>query len=115
MNGGVELVSMREVLRLVPAYHERVWGGRRLRSELQPRATPIGEAWVVHEANRVASGRRAGRTLAEVSADAGAALLGRCVVAQTGPRFPLLIKLLDTSDWLSLQVHPDDAQAVEIE
>jgi mannose-6-phosphate isomerase len=41
--------------------------------------------------------------------------LGSDVVARTGTRFPLLIKLLDCNDWLSIQVHPNDAQASALE
>src|SRR5205085_5578966 len=102
-------------LRLSPAYRERVWGGRRLAPNAAGRAAPVGEAWLVHERNRVATGRQAGSTLAEVAAGLGEALLGRRAAARTGARFPLLIKLLDTADWLSLQVHPDDAQAARLE
>ena len=97
--------------RLEPQYHERVWGGQRLR----PATPPVGEAWIVYEHNRVVGGAAAGRTLAEVAAEQGEALLGRRAVAQTGTRFPLLIKLLDTADWLSVQVHPNDEQAVRLE
>jgi mannose-6-phosphate isomerase len=98
---------------LTPDFRERVWGGQRLR----PGAPPIGEAWVVYEHNRVATGPCAGRTLGEVAAHApsGEALLGRRAGRQWGARFPLLIKLLDCADWLSVQVHPDDAQAVRLE
>ena len=98
-------------LRLIPEYSQRVWGGQRLR----PGMPPIGEAWIVWEENRVAAGPEAGRPLAEVSAEYGPALLGRRVVGQTGSRFPLLIKLLDTAEWLSIQVHPDDEQAERLE
>lgn len=96
---------------LVPDYCRRVWGGQRLR----PSADPIGEAWVIGGANRVADGAFVGRTLAEVARDGGAAVLGARTVARTGTRFPLLIKLLDTADWLSVQVHPNDAQAERLE
>ncbi|HYP53741.1 MAG TPA: type I phosphomannose isomerase catalytic subunit, partial [Pyrinomonadaceae bacterium] len=41
----------------------------------------------------------------------GAAVLGREVFARYGRRFPLLVKLLDCADWLSVQVHPNDEQA----
>jgi mannose-6-phosphate isomerase len=41
--------------------------------------------------------------------------LGAKVIGGTGTRFPLLIKLLDCAQWLSLQVHPNDEQAVELE
>ncbi|MEW6422935.1 MAG: type I phosphomannose isomerase catalytic subunit, partial [Deinococcota bacterium] len=92
-------------LRLRPQLTERVWGGRRL----DPQApSPIGEAWVVYEQNVVQEGPHAGRSLAELSAAAPRELLGR---RAQGTRFPLLIKLLDCAEWLSVQVHPDDAQA----
>jgi len=98
-------------LLLVPEYRERVWGGQRLK----PSDSPVGEAWIVYEQNRIASGPHAGRLLADLAAEQGAALLGSRAVEHTGPRFPLLIKLLDTADWLSLQVHPNDEQAVQLE
>ena len=98
-------------LRLEPRFSERVWGGQRLK----PSDPPIGEAWIVWEENRVATGPFLGRTLAELAREHGPELLGRKVVEQTGPRFPLLIKLLDTAEWLSLQVHPQDEQAVQLE
>jgi mannose-6-phosphate isomerase len=95
-------------------YRERVWGGSNLRPAAEGR-TPIGEAWMVYEENTVASGRHEGRTLAGLAAQYGAALLGTKPLERTSTRFPLLIKLLDCNDWLSIQVHPDDAQAVELE
>jgi mannose-6-phosphate isomerase len=101
-----------ELIQLIPEYHPRVWGGRRLQPDADQ---PIGEAWIVHEHNRIAAERYAGRTLAELTAELGAALLGEAVVAHTGKRFPLLIKLLDCHDWLSIQVHPNDAQAIALE
>jgi mannose-6-phosphate isomerase len=103
---------MLELLRLIPEYHYRVWGGRRLKPDADQ---PVGEAWIVYENNRIADGRYAGQTLAALAAELGAALLGEAVVARTGTRFPLLIKLLDCNDWLSIQVHPNDAQAVALE
>lgn len=98
-------------LRLATAYHERVWGGRRLRAA----RPPIGEAWAIYEGNRIVGGAHDGRTLGELVAVQGEALLGRRALAQGGARFPLLIKLLDTADWLSVQVHPDDEQAARLE
>lgn len=97
--------------RVQPAYHPRVWGGQRLRGG----PTPVGEAWVVHEASAIIDGPLAGRSLAEAAALAGPALLGARAFARTGARFPLLLKLLDTVDWLSVQVHPDDVQAAQLE
>jgi mannose-6-phosphate isomerase len=103
-----------EPLRLGIQYHHRVWGGQRLKPT-QPGETPIGEAWLVHEHNRVQSGRFAGATLEVVAQELGAELLGERVIAHTGTRFPLLLKLLDCADWLSIQVHPNDTQAVQLE
>ena len=98
-------------LKLEPSYRDYVWGGNRLR----PGLSPTAEAWVVWEDDRIQSGRLAGKTLGEAALQFGAALLGTKVTARTGTRFPLLIKLLDCAKWLSLQVHPDDAQALELE
>ncbi len=89
---------------LEPQYRERVWGGRRLRAS----NPPIGEAWIAYGQSRFSSGRLAGRTLREVTAGREAQLLGTAVASRFGPRFPLLVKLLDCADWLSVQVHPND-------
>jgi mannose-6-phosphate isomerase len=94
------------LLRLEPSHHERVWGGRRFSTHDRT----IGEVWVVWHENRVADGPFGGRTLAELTAELGARLVGRRT-----DRFPLLVKLLDTSEWLSVQVHPDDDQARRLE
>lgn len=98
-------------LQLLPEYREYVWGGARLRPEIVPTA----EAWVVYEGDRVANGPFAGRILGELAAEYGGALLGSRAYNKTGARFPLLVKLLDCAQWLSLQVHPNDEQAVALE
>jgi mannose-6-phosphate isomerase len=88
-------------------YRERVWGGQRLK----PHDPPYGEAWVAFEESRVIDGKHAGRTVGELAAEHGAHFLGQDVAEAYGPRFPLLVKLLDCADWLSVQVHPNDEQA----
>lgn len=101
-----------EPFKLEPIYQPRVWGGYRL----QPGSLdPVGEAWLVYEGCRVSDGTWAGMTLAEVTEQAGATLLGEPVAARTGTRFPLLIKILHSTEWLSVQVHPNDEQARELE
>lgn len=95
---------------LDPQYRERVWGGRRLK----PADPPVGEAWVAFGESRVLAGRHAGRTLGELVALDGAGLLGREAALRFGTRFPLLVKLLDCADWLSVQVHPNDEQAARL-
>jgi len=104
-------MSLNSFLKLTPSYRDYVWGGERLR----PGHYPTAEAWVVWEDDMIESGSWAGKTLGEGAAQLGDKLLGAKAMARTGTRFPLLIKLLDCAKWLSLQVHPDDAQAVELE
>jgi mannose-6-phosphate isomerase len=95
------------LLALEPQYRERVWGGQALRAS----TPPIGEAWIAYGPSCVASGRLGGWTLDELVASHGPALLGTAVAERFRSRFPLLIKLLDCADWLSVQVHPNDEQA----
>lgn len=96
---------------LIPEYRDYVWGSDRLR----PGHSPTAEAWVVYEKDRIADGPFARRSLGDVAAELGADLLGQRAVEKTGLRFPVLIKLLDCAQWLSLQVHPNDAQALALE
>jgi mannose-6-phosphate isomerase len=95
------------LLSLEPQYRERVWGGQALRAA----NPPIGEEWIAYGQSHVAGGPLAGRTLDDLAAGYGPALLGTAVSNRFGARFPLLIKLLDCADWLSVQVHPNDDQA----
>ncbi len=99
-----------QFLSFVPEYRDYIWGGQRLRPGIL-----TAEAWIVFENDRVATGPLAGKTLESLTAEYGEALLGKTVVERRGRRFPLLIKLLDCNEWLSLQVHPNDQQAQELE
>lgn len=87
---------------------ERVWGGQRLAHAGQP----IGELWAIAEESAVESGPYQGVTLRQLAERYPTELLGRAALSA---RFPLLIKLLDCADWLSVQVHPDDEQASRLE
>ena len=71
-------------------------------------AQPIGEVWITDDISRFLNGPVAGMTLAEASREYGRELLGS---AWSQSRFPILAKYLFTSDWLSVQVHPDDDYA----
>jgi mannose-6-phosphate isomerase len=64
--------------------------------------------WVTDDVSRFLNGPAAGKTLAEASEKFGPELHGK---SWPGCRFPLLAKYIFTSDWLSVQVHPDDAYA----
>lgn len=106
-------------LRLQPLFRRYLWGGRRLATML---GKPLGpgddyaESWEVvdHGADQsvVVAGPAAGRTLHELVADAGAELFGRHAPQR---QFPLLLKFLDCNRTLSVQVHPNDAQAATLD
>lgn len=96
-------------MRVAPRDVERVWGGQRLR-QADP---PIGEVWLVSGDATIVNGPGSGLTLDAAVAAHGAEIVGSSWSA--GERFPLLIKLIDAADWLSLQVHPNDDQAIALE
>ncbi len=103
-------------LRLELRYSRRVWGGDRLPELLalpatEPGSDPVGEGWLVYAENRVLNGRFAGRSLQGVADVLGARLLGSVSAARYGDQVPLLAKLIDAADRLSVQVHPGDAFA----
>lgn len=104
-------MALNSFLKLIPEYRDYVWGGDRLR----PGNKPTAEAWVVWEEDRIENGILAGKILREAAIEYGPALLGEKAIARTGLRFPVLIKLLDCAQWLSLQVHPNDEQSVRLE
>ena len=96
---------------LQPRLLERVWGGTRLPQLFAPSqsfALPVGEVWAVHGGLTIVNGAYAGRTLEGLWSEYARELTGS---EDTAASFPLLVKWLDTSDWLSVQVHPDNAQA----
>lgn len=100
---------------LEPKLTPAIWGGdalvRRYGKPGDPSAK-LGESWECWDENRIAAGAFAGRTLADVRSLLGAELLGPVDPAQ---RFPVLTKIIDARDALSVQVHPDDAYARRVE
>ena len=101
-------------LRFQPIYEYRLWGGRRLGQLLSaalPGDGPIGEAWVLSDRDEhpsiVATGALAGSSLRQLLQRSPERLLGS--LSGRFERFPLLLKFLDVSDSLSVQVHPSDA------
>ena len=94
-----------------PIFKERVWGGRtleRLYGKRLPAGVPIGESWEISDRpgdeSIIANGSHAGRTLRWLMEEHASELLGEAAAA--GDRFPLLCKILDAREKLSLQVHP---------
>lgn len=102
-----------------PVLMERVWGGRRL-AELYdkelPTTAPYGESWEVTDrpeaVSVITNGPLAGKDLRWLMEHHRAELLGDA--RDHDGRFPLLIKILDSSDKLSLQVHPPADKAAEL-
>ncbi len=103
-------------LLLQASLHEKPWAGTALASHLGKSIAPgrrIGEAWELHDTSVIRNGELAGRTLADVLAEWGAALVGEQYDLSEG--FPLLAKFIDANEWLSIQDHPNDEQARELE
>ena len=103
-----------------PILKERVWGGRKLDALYQkplPQATPIGESWEISDRpgdiSWIANGSLAGKDLHWLIERHGKELFGANHAAPA--RFPLLIKLLDAAEKLSLQVHPPAALAATLQ
>ncbi|HLY29364.1 MAG TPA: type I phosphomannose isomerase catalytic subunit, partial [Aggregatilineales bacterium] len=102
-------------LKFEPALYEKVWGGRQLETRLGkalPPKQPIGESWEIYFKDRIANGDYRGQTLGELIAAHPIEMLDE---EKSNGEFPLLIKFIDAQDWLSVQVHPDDALAMELE
>ncbi len=98
-----------------PKERELIWGGHALAERYGKPAAPhatIGESWECWDENRVRNGPYAGRTLAGLRVQIGRELTGK---ADPAAIFPLLTKLIDAQQALSVQVHPDDAYAQRVE
>lgn len=106
-------------LLLKPPVKDYIWGGTKLKTEyhFETEKEIAAEAWVLscHKdgADTVVNGELAGKTLPEVLEAWGDKTLGEKAAAFS--YFPLLIKLIDAKDRLSVQVHPDDGYALKNE
>jgi mannose-6-phosphate isomerase len=101
-------------LLMLPAFDPRPWGSYDL-SPIYPNhqfAEKIGEAWLTGDDCKVANGPLAGQTLAQLSSQYQRELVGDS--ARNAGRFPLLLKFLFPHEKLSVQVHPDDEQALRV-
>lgn len=96
--------------------HEKIWGGTKLRDEFgyEIPSDKVGEYWAIsahpNGVSTVKNGRFAGQKLDTLYAE-HRELFGD----RSEPVFPLLTKILDANDWLSVQVHPDDAYGLKHE
>jgi len=106
-------------LRFKPIYQYRLWGGNKLRDVLGKKDAPdnTGESWeisgVEDHLSVVKEGFLEGNDLQELIEVYMGDLVGDKVYEKHGTEFPLLFKLIDAHDVLSVQVHPDDKLAGE--
>ncbi len=90
--------------RLLPSFRQKVWGSTALEPWFERPVEKIGEVWFTFDENQTSTGRR----LIDLMREHGPALLGAKVETKI---FPILTKLIFTSERLSIQVHPDDDYA----
>ena len=109
----------KEPIRFIPYLKSVIWGGEKIckYKGIGQTEANIGESWEIsavpgHE-SVVADGPYKGMSLTELIDCFGQELLGKEVMEKYDGKFPLLVKLIDANDNLSVQVHPDDALAKE--
>lgn len=109
---------MNKIFTFEPYLKTVVWGGDKIKKfkNIDTDQANIGESWEIsgvpgHE-SVVASGEDKGLTITQLIDKYGAALVGEDVYRRFGNSFPLLIKIIDARDNLSVQVHPDDELAM---
>lgn len=107
-------------LKFSPILKERVWGGKKISETFgkgEQESNPIGESWeisgVEDDISLVSNGFLAGNDINELVETYLGDLVGDDIYERYGNEFPLLIKILDIKDYLSLQIHPDDVTAME--
>jgi len=111
-------LNLTQPLVFEPIFMERVWGGRRLESlygKRLPSAALIGESWEIADRPEAQSvvheGPLRGKTLHQLWCKHREEIFGK---VRAAPRFPILCKLLDAQENLSLQVHPPRAMAKKL-
>lgn len=102
-------------LKFKPVFKDKIWGGEKMRSVMGMDFDPLpncGEAWMLSgvegSQSTVSNGFLEGNALNEILEVYMYDLVGEEVYDKYGNEFPVLIKLIDANDWLSIQVHPDD-------
>ncbi|MGN1416235.1 MAG: type I phosphomannose isomerase catalytic subunit [Oscillospiraceae bacterium] len=104
---------------LKPAFKDYIWGGTRLRDDFGKDCDfdKVAESWELscHKDGQstIANGEFAGLTLSDYIEKAGKSVLG--TDCEKFENFPILIKLIDAKDNLSVQVHPDNDYAMRVE
>ncbi len=110
-----------QIYKMNPVFKEYIWGGNKLK-DVYGKATPFditAESWEIashkNGETTVCGGEDEGLTVKELALKYKEKLLGDKIYSPEYDKFPLLIKLIDARDNLSVQVHPNDAQAKQLE
>jgi mannose-6-phosphate isomerase len=103
-------------LKFSPILKDKIWGGTKLEAFYNTHGSKnVGEAWVlsgyVGDESVVCNGELKGKTLPEIIEIYKDELLGKLIYEHFDTKFPLLFKLIDAADNLSIQVHPNDKMA----
>lgn len=115
-------MTWNQPLLFIPLYQTRVWGGRNLENQfgrvLPDTDQPYGESWEVSDRPEAQSvirdGPAKGLTLHDLWIQHRDAVFGHDLKSHPGGRYPLLMKILDACDDLSIQVHPPASVAGEL-
>lgn len=107
-------------LKFKTIFKDKIWGGHKINTYLHKDFSPLpncGETWEVSgvksDVSVVANGDLQGESLAVILVKYQADLVGKKVYERFGNEFPLLVKFIDASEDLSIQVHPDDELAAK--
>ncbi|MBQ8422964.1 MAG: mannose-6-phosphate isomerase [Coprobacter sp.] len=101
-----------------PILKQTIWGGDSIApfKHLHTDLTHVGESWelsgVKGDESVIANGDDRGKTITQLLQEMKESLIGKANYARFGDTFPLLIKFIDARDDLSIQVHPNDEQAM---
>ena len=105
-------------LKFKPIFKDKIWGGRKIKEQLGLDYGPLpncGEVWLLSglwdEQSQVVNGDFEGDEINDLVETFMSDLVGESVFDKYGEQFPLLLKIIDANDWLSVQVHPDDELA----
>ena len=105
-------------LKFRPVFKDKIWGGQKIKTVLHMDFGDLpncGEAWLLSgvegSPTLVENGYLAGNELNELVEVFMGDLVGDAIYERFGSEFPILVKVIDSNDWLSIQVHPDDELA----
>jgi mannose-6-phosphate isomerase len=120
LSNAEKLMNQLYPLKFKPIFKEKIWGGQKIKTELGLDSRPLpncGEAWVLSgvpgSETKVINGFLEGNSLNDLLEVYMDDLIGEDLFYKYDKEFPILVKFIDSNDYLSIQVHPDDALAAK--